>query len=80
MLKIFGNMFADFFLILTGNDNFALTNDFLRFRVESSLRLLVSYRRIFADVIVYIFPLAYDLIQRNRGCIYELNSKVERVD
>ena len=45
------------------------------------LQLLIAYRRIFADVIVYIFcSLAYDLPNRSRGRIYELNAKVERAD
>ena len=39
------------------------------------------YRRIFADVIVYIFcSLAYDLPNRSSSRIYELNAKVERAD
>ena len=38
-------------------------------------------RRIFADVIVYIFcSLAYNLPNRSSGRIYELNTKVERAD
>ena len=40
-----------------------------------------GYRRILADVIVYIFSsLAYDLTHRGRGRIYELNAKLERAD
>ena len=40
-----------------------------------------GYRRILADVIVYIFSsFAYDLTHRDRGRIYELNAKIERAD
>ena len=38
---------------------------------------LALCRRIFADVIVYIFP---HLPYRIRGRLYELNAKVERAD
>ena len=40
-----------------------------------------GYRRILADVIVYIFSsLAYDLTHRSRDRIYQLNAKIERAD
>ena len=40
-----------------------------------------GYRRILADVIVYIFSsLAYDLTHRGRGRFFELNAKIERAD